>query len=339
MMLLIHNEFSKTWYIRRWWIASAIISLLVLLISTGILWEYNRETENIGSKGWRAHVQEQILRLQQREEQIKKGEHRFYSHMQPVEKNNRISMIHKQIRNLQYALHYDMDPRSQTAFRFTEKFISMSSEILLPALVILLTADIISGERERKTLRALLTSVPGRFYILISKTITCIATVSLLLLLFTCLTFLLSGVFLGYKNGNAPLVMDSSLWRLDPQIEVISQIQAMIMSMGLAWLSSLAIAAFSLLTSVWVRNSTTAACILLVSISITHVAKIMVPKWQILHYLPFFHLGLPHYLLSDSMFRYLKDVGLSFSLSVLGIWSLASLLLAMILFYRQDIRE
>ncbi|WP_249727629.1 ABC transporter permease, partial [Bacillus paralicheniformis] len=83
---------------------------------------------------------------------------------------------------------------------FVRAFIEQVITLFIPLLVMIVFIDIVSGERSDGTMKMLLTRPIRRWKILLSKYVTMLFFISLILLLVGLFSYILSGLVFGYSG-------------------------------------------------------------------------------------------------------------------------------------------
>ena len=118
--------------------------------------------------------------------------------------------------------------------------------------------DIVSGERSDGTMKMLLTRPIRRWKILLSKYVTMLFFISLILFLVGLFAYILSGLVFGYSGWNLPVltgfVIDKETLNTN-FVHLIPQWQYILMAYGLAWFVAIVVGTISFMVSVLIRNT------------------------------------------------------------------------------------
>ncbi|MBC8079545.1 MAG: ABC transporter permease, partial [Gorillibacterium sp.] len=221
---------------------------------------------------------------------------------------------------------------------FASTFIQNAVGLFLPLLVAILASDIVSSEQSTGTIKLLLTRPVRRWKILMSKFITLILFVSLILISTALLTYLISSIAFGPGGWTAPVltgyhvtgdVLDTS------QAYIIEQWQYLIMELGLAWFSCLTVATLSLMISVLVRSTAAGMGIMLAGLIAGVILANMVSTWESAKYLFMINLDTISFLAGS--IPPIPGLTMGFSLCVLSGWMLVALGISFGVFTRRDI--
>ena len=127
--------------------------------------------------------------------------------------------------------------------------------------------DIVSGERSDGTMKMLLTRPIRRWKILLSKYVTMLFFISLILFLVGLFAYILSGLVFGYSGWNLPVltgfVIDKETLNTN-FVHLIPQWQYILMAYGLAWFVAIVVGTISFMVSVLIRNTPAGMGVMLV---------------------------------------------------------------------------
>ena len=106
---------------------------------------------------------------------------------------------------LRYHLERDISPDRRTGPLFARAFAGVASALLLPLLVTLLVADLVSSERSAGTIKMLLTRPVRRARVLASKLVAMGIFTSTLVVASGVLSWLIAGIAFGWQGWDAPV--------------------------------------------------------------------------------------------------------------------------------------
>ncbi|MBA4541372.1 ABC transporter permease [Thermoactinomyces daqus] len=325
MQHLIYNEMMKLIRKKRIWVI-ALILLILIPIFTYAQYRTTKETmERLGTSDWHALLTQQIVDAQ----------NRLSSNQIPDEWKKYLKL---NIEQQQYYLDHDINPTAPGGPTFIRKFVEQAVELFLPLLVVILAADIVSSEHSAGTIKLLLTRPVPRFKILLSKYIALLLGTSFLILMTAVLGYVISGAVFGYEGWTMPVLTGFSQNGnnlVTTHVHLLPQWKYDLMAYGLAWFSCCAIGTISFMVSVLVRSTASSMGIMLAAVISGGLLSQLAPSWEALKYLAFTNLGLTDYLSGHPTL--VEGMSLPFSLAVLIIWSLLSLLVAFVVFTRRDI--
>jgi ABC-2 type transport system permease protein len=237
-----------------------------------------------------------------------------------------------------YYLEKNVDPNSPNAVTFTREFVKNAIGLLIPLIIMVISSDIVSSEHSTGTIKLLLTRPVRRWKILMSKLITLVLFTSLIVLSTGVLSYLISGLAFGYRGWDLPVfigIMANGTEVDFSHVRAVPQWLFIIMEFGLVWFSALVVALMSLMLSVLVRSTAAGMGIMLAVIISGTILSSMVSSWETAKYLFMVNLALTNYLTGS--IPPIKGMDLAFSLSVLSVWAIASLIVSFTVFTRKDI--
>lgn len=242
------------------------------------------------------------------------------------------------IQQQQYYLDHNINPREPGAPTFVRLFLESAVHLLLPLLIMIIAADLVSSEYSLGTVKLLLTRPVERWKILFSKYITLILTVSLVIFIFGLLSYLISGPIFGFHGWKAPVLIgfqsEGSILDIS-NVKLVPQWQYLLMAFGLAWFVTLVVGTLSFMLSVLLKSTAAGMGIMLACLISGTILSSMVASWESAKYLFMVNLNLIGYL-SDSR-PPIEGMSLLFSITVLSVWGIFALIIAFINFTRKDV--
>ena len=224
---------------------------------------------------------------------------------------------------------------------FTRGFAGVGSVLLIPLLIAVFGADLVSSEFAEGTITLLLTRPVARWKVLLSKVVAMMLFTTLTLLAAFFLAWGISGVAFGWSGWGAPMLMG---FRLGPGaaggfdlsgVRMVSLWQDTFAAWGLAWFSALAVGSITLLLSVVFRSAAAAMGTMMATLVGGTILSRVASDWDGAKWffvtnlpLPDFYAGLP---------TPFEGMTLAFSVWVLLAWAAASLAAAFLLFTRRDV--
>lgn len=322
---LVMNESIKIIKKRRFHVIIAILLILIPIFTYAQMRVAQTIQANTGTTDWKADLRQKI-----------NDDTRSLNSNRGPEEWKRWRQVQIQIN--QYYLDHNVDPKTPNGVTFTREFVKNASSLFIPLLVIVIAADLVSSEHTQGTIKLLLTRPVSRWKVLMSKLITLILFVSLIVLATGVLSYLISGLIFGYGGWTLPIfvgfqVVGTSVDLTD--VKAVGQWLYLFMEFGLVWFVALVVGVMSLLISVLVRNAAVSMGVMLALIIMGQILKNMVSSWESAKYLFNVNLELTSYL-SGSL-PPIAGMSLGFSLAVLSIWGLASLVVSFLVFSRKDI--
>lgn len=322
---LLYNEAEKIYRKKR---VAVIVLILLVLLPIFVYAQYRQvETtqQRLGTSDWRVSLQQQIVDTQNRLNN---------THLPDEWK----TWLKVQVSQQQYYLDHSINPNAPGAPTFVRAFIEQGITLFVPLLVMIVAIDIVSGEQSDGTIKALLTRPIRRWKILLSKYVTMLLFVSLILLIIGVMSYLISGLVFGYSGWSLPVLtgfitqndsLNTSFVHLIPQWKYI------LMAYGLAWFVAVVVGTISFMVSVLIRNTPAGMGVMLSGLIAGSILSGFATSWEGARYIFSVNLSLTDYL--SGQLPALKGLSMSFSLITLSVWAVVSLLIAFFVFTRQDI--
>jgi len=325
MIRLVFNEIEKMVRKKRILVIFLILGILIPIFVYAQLQQTEETIKRLGTDDWRVALQQKIVDQQ----------NRLNSTGIPEEWK---SWLKVQIDQEQYYLDNNINPTTPGAPTFIRKLIEQSiGWLLLPLLVMVITIDIISGERSDGTIKLLLTRPVKRWKILLSKYFSICLLISFLLVLYGVMAYLASGFVFGFKGWTVPVltgfvIKNNSL--ITDSVQLIPQWQYIIMAFGLAWFVCIIIGTLSFMVSVLVRTTPAAMGIMLAALITGSVLSGLATSWSGAKYFFSVNLGLTDYLVGQ--LPSIEGLNMQFSLINLSVWGISAFIIAFITFTKQD---
>ncbi|MDP4182446.1 MAG: ABC transporter permease [Bacillota bacterium] len=329
---LIQNEMFKMINKKRLFI---VLGLLFIMIAAFAYGQHNsiertreQTAKRIGisaSNDWHKILEQRIIEIKNRIDS-------------PGMDDTRIARMRVQMEQFKYYLDNNINPIDVTNASFTTKFMEQSLFLFLPLLIIILAADIVSGELGAGTIKLLLVQGVPRWRILLSKYITLI-TLQLVVLFFAFVfSSIISGFFFGFRGWTAPVstgfkVIGGQLVTSD--IVNVPQWQYTMMVYGAAYFVALAVGTVSFMVSVIVKSTAASIGIILSALIGGSILSNFVADWKLARYLFSVNLRLTDYI-SGSL-QPIEGMDMTFSVAVLSVWIIGALMISFIYFTKRDI--
>ena len=331
MIALIQNEVFKILLKKKMILIMILLIVFIGLFVYGEQYVYRSAIERFETMGengtfdWRLLAEQQITRL--------KG--KLDSTYIP---ESGLKSIEIQIEQLEYFVENNINPITPSAARFTVDFAEQSLVLFIPLLILILGADLVSGEFSKKTVKVLLTRAIPRWKILFSKYIALIMMTTLVLLLMGASATLISGLYFRYWGFGEPIATGFRLINgsLDAQnVILISRIQYLVLIYALAWVVSIVIATLIMMVSVLVKTTASAIGIIMATLIGGQFLQYFLSEWPIAKYFFVSNLDLSKYLTGS--YQPIEGMNLAFSIAVLLSWAVVSLLISFIVFSKEDV--
>jgi ABC-2 type transport system permease protein len=326
---LIENECLKILKRKRFRIVLIVLAALLGLV----VFAQNRQQQNQRrdhpDRDWREQVEKRASDLERQMTQRR------------VPENFKKWMRYESGR-LRYYLSRNINPNELTGPIFTRGFAGVGSVLLIPLLIAVFGADLVSSEFAEGTITLLLTRPVARWKVLLSKAVAMALFTTLTLLAAFFLAWGISGIAFGWSGWGAPvltgfrLVSGSASAGFDlTGVRMVPLWQDSLAAWGLAWFSALAVGSITFLLSVVFRSAAAAMGTMMATlVGGTILARVASDwdgaKWFFVTNLPLpdFYAGLP---------VPFEGMTLTFSVLVLLAWAALALAAAFLLFTRRDV--
>lgn len=323
LLALIHNETIKVWRKKRF----AVVVLVLIVLIPVFVYAQMKIAQNNASKfaDWRSELQQRIT----------DNTNALSSERIPEEwKRWRRALVQQ----LQYYLDHDVNPNTPNAVTFTSSFLENSVSLFIPLMVLAVASDLVSSERSTGTIKMLLTRPVRRWRILLSKWVTLILYVSLIVVATVALAYLISGLAFGYEGWGEPVFVGFETQGSDIELGAVHAVTRgayLLMEMGLVWFSAVVVATIALMVSVLLRSTAASLVTMMAAVISGMILSNMASSWHSAKYLFNVNLDLTVYLQGTP--PPIEGMTLGFSLAVLGVWGAAALAATFAVFTKQDI--
>ncbi|MEG6591200.1 ABC transporter permease [Paenibacillus barengoltzii] len=321
---LVKNETIKMIKKKRFYVILLVLIVLVPMFAYAQLRQAEDKREKFGAD-WRREVQQAIT-----DNQNSLGSDRVPEEWKKYRK------IY--IQQLKYYLEHDVNPREPGGVSFTREFLDNAATLFIPLLIMGVGSDIVSSERTSGTVKMLLTRPVRRWKVLLSKLITLMMFVSLIIVSTCVICYFISGLFFGYRGWTMPVFTGFQLRGAEVDISgvhAVPQWLYIFMQASLIWFVSVVVAALAFMVSVLVRSTSASIVIMMATLIAGNILTNMASSWTSAKYLFMVNLGLTNYLAGTP--APIEGMTLGFSLAVLAIWGLCALVVSFLVFTKQDI--
>ncbi|MGG2063338.1 ABC transporter permease [Bacillus sp. S14(2024)] len=321
---LVYNEAEKIYRKKRIVVVMLILAILIPIFVYAQYREVQTTIKRLGTSDWKVSLQQQIVDSQ----------NRLNNSRLPEEWK---AWLKVRVEQQQYYLEHNINPSSPGAPTFVRAFIEQGITLFIPLLVMIIAIDIVSGERSDGTMKMLLTRPIRRWKILLSKYVTMVLFISLILLLVGILSYVISGIVFGYSGWNLPMLTGFVTEKdtLNTNfVHLIPQWQYIIMAYGLAWFVAVVVGTISFMVSVLIRNTPAGMGVMLAALIAGGILNNFATSWEGAKYIFSVNLSLTDYL--SGQLPALQGLSMSFSLLNLTIWAVVSLIIAFAVFTKQD---
>ena len=325
MINLIYNEMVKLTGKRRLLVVTLIIGILISLFTYAQYRQAEENRKRFGDIDWRTALEQRIANWENR-----------LTNPRTTEESRQSLEI--RIAQQRYYLDHDINPSEPGAPTFARGFVENSIHLLLPLMVMVVAADLVSSEHSSGTMKVLLTRPVRRWRILLSKYLALLLSVSFIITLFGLLSIVISGLVFGFQGWTAPVLTGFSVsgGQLDSSgVRMVPQWQFILMALGLAWFVSVVVATITFMLSVLVRSTAAVMGIMLACLIAGTILNAMVASWESAKYLFMVNLQLIDYL--EDAAPPIAGMSLGSSLLVLSVWGAAALVISFAAFTGRDV--
>ncbi|WP_426454958.1 ABC transporter permease subunit [Paenibacillus sp. S-38] len=322
---LIKNECIKIIKKKRLLVVLLILAALIPMFTYAQLKVAQNNLKQFGTTDWRV---EQRQKIRDYTQSLSSG---------------RVPEEWKQWRRVevklaQYYLDKDVNPAEPNGVTFTREFVKNAVGLFIPLMVMVIAADMVSGEHTGGTIKLLLTRPVQRWRILLSKLLALVLFTSFVVIATGVLCYLISGVVFGYGGWDMPIFFGFQVVGTEVDFSFVRPVEQwlyLIMEFGLVWYSALVVALMTLMVSVLVRSTAAGMGIMLAVLISGTILTNMVSSWETARYLFMVNLNLTMYL--SGALPPIKGMTLPFSLGVLTVWGLLSVIVSFAVFTKKDV--
>lgn len=322
---LVRNEVMKIASKKRLPVVILILIILVSMFTYAQYREIQEEIEKQGTLDWRVDLQQEIVDRQNRlaSSGIQDEFRQF---------------LEFDLKQKQYYLDNDINPNYPGAPTFIRIFFSQGLTLVLPLFIIIIMADIVSGEYNDGTIKTLLSRPVRRWKILMAKWLTVLLYTSLLMAATVIVCYAVSGLILGYDGWTAPILTGfqvSATGEFSTEfIHTLPMWEYLLMSVGLAWVVTAVVGTISLMISVLVKNTATGIGAMMAVLIAGTLLSSIGSSWTSSKYLVNLNFDLINYL--EGQAPPIEGMTLPFSLIILAVWTAACLAVAFWNFTQKD---
>ncbi|MGD6818056.1 ABC transporter permease [Metabacillus sp. 113a] len=325
MINLIYNEMIKIVRKKRLFIIMGIIAVLAGLFTYAQVKQHEEAVKEAGTEDWRTQVQQEIINTQNRLSSGGiSGEWKEF--------------LQIRVNQQQYYLDRDINPNAPGAPTFMKTFAENSIDLLLPLMVMVIASDIVSSEHTNGTIKLLLTRPIKRWKILLSKYVTLLLAISFIVLSVGVITYLVSGIALGYSGWDVPVLTGFAVEGSElntSNVQMMSLWQYILMDFGLLWFVAAVVGTLTFALSALMKSTASVMGVMLASLIAGAILANMVASWDSAKYLFMVNLKLTDYI--SGMAPPIEGMTLGFSMAVLSVWAIAGLLVSFFLFTGKDV--
>ncbi len=321
---LVQNETIKIIKKKRFYVVLLVLLVLVPMFTYAQMRQAQENRTKFG-EDWRVELQQAIT-----DNQNSLGSDRV---PEEWKKYRRVF-----VQQMQYYLENDVNPNEPGGVTFTREFLDNSSSLFIPLLIMTIASDLVSAERTGGTIKMLLTRPIRRWKVLLSKLITLTMFVSLIVVSTFIISYVISGAAFGYSGFNIPVFtgfQPGDTGTDMSSVHAVAQWQFILMQMGLIWFVGLTVGLLAFMVSVLVRSTAASIVIMMAALIAGTILTNMAAAWSTAKYLFMVNLGLTNYLSGSP--APIEGMTLPFSLGVLAVWALASVIVSFAVFTKRDV--
>ncbi|AFA47284.1 ABC transporter permease [Acetobacterium woodii] len=331
MLILVRNEVTKLLLKKKLILIFGLLIIFITLLSYGQQYTYHKNIDRFenfsgtGNYDWKSLATQQLSDLENRLDN-------------PYIPDSGISSIEIEIKQLRYFIENDINPITPSAAKFSVDFVEQGISLLIPLIIVILAADLVSGEFSTGTIKILLTRAVPRWKILLSKLIALFLMTTLIVFIMGILSILIAYLFFRQWGFNEPIITGFRL--IDGQLNadsviLITRFEYTLLIYSLTWYVSIVIASLTLLISIIVDNTASAIGILMAALIGGQFLQLFLSDWPIVKFFFVTNLDLTRYLTGS--YQPIPGMSLNFSIITLFIWGLLALIIGFGIFDHKDI--
>lgn len=184
---LVFNEMLKLTGKRRLLVIALILGILISVFTYAQYRQAEENRKRFGDVNWRVAMEQRIASWQ----------NRITSSRTPEATRKELEI---RMNQQKYYLEYNVNPSEPGAPTFVRGFVKSGINLLLPLMMMIIAADLVSSEHSAGTMKVLLTHSVRRWRILLSKYLALLLSVSLIITLFGLLSAVISGLVFGFQG-------------------------------------------------------------------------------------------------------------------------------------------
>lgn len=324
---LVENETLKVLRRRRFRVVLLVLAAILSLIVFAQWRQEQREARENPKADWRAAVEKRATEMERRSSsrRVPPAFARF---------------LKFEAGRLRYHLERGIDPDQKTGPLFARFHAGIASVLLIPLLVAVFAADLVSSEFSEGTVKLLLTRPVARWKVLASKFVTMGLFTTLTNLFSGLLAFGIAGLAFGYSGWGAPVLTGFSIGDGGFDASAVRMLplwQDAVAAYGLAWVSALAVGCVTMLLSVLLRSTAAAMGTMMATLISGTILSRVASEWEAAKWFFVTALPLPDYYAGVP--TPVSGMTLGFCVGVLVAWAAAATAVAFVVFVRRDVTE
>jgi ABC-2 type transport system permease protein len=329
---LVQNEVFKMIFKKRLLMVFGILVVMISLFAYGqnrvIVRTKEQLVKRIGTAetaDWKKLAEQQLIDMK----------NRLDSHY--MDENHK-SSLKVRIEQLQYNMDNDINPLDSSSAKFATRFMEQAIFLFLPLLILILSADLVSGESSSGTIKLLVARSVPRWKILLSKYL-CLIMMEMLVLFFALtISIAIAGIFFGFGGWMVRTATGFKVLagQLDTsEVMNVPQWNYALMVYSLAFYVSLIVGSISFMISVIVKTTAASIGIMMSTLVAGNFLSYFLSDWKLTRYMYMVHLRLTDYM--SGRFQPIEGMSMEFSVIVLGVWAVCAVIISFFYFTRQDI--
>lgn len=171
-----------------------------------------------------------------------------------------------------------------------------------------------------------------------SKYITLLLSVSIIVMMTAILTYGVSGLVFGYHGLNAPILTGFSVeaGNVDTsEVRLLSQWKLLCMNLGLVWFVGIVVGTLAFMVSVLIRSTPAGMGIMIAALISGAILSNMVSSWEAAKYFFMVNLKLTGYM--SGVAPPIEGMTLESSMLILLVWWAAALTVSFVVFTKRDV--
>lgn len=331
MVYLIQNEVIKLLLKKKLLLIIGLLIVFIGLFSYGEKYAYDKTIERFEALSeasdydWQSLTNQRLGDLERRLES-------------PYISEGGRQSVEIEIEQLTYFINNDINPVTPSAAKFSVEFVEQGIMMFIPLLIVILGADLVSGEFTSRTIKVLLTRAVPRRQILLSKYVALLMWTTILVFVTGIIATLIAYLFFHRWGFNEPVATGFSslagVLNSDSAI-LVTRFQYVLLTYALAWYVSIVVATITMMISVLVNNTGSAIGVLMATLIGGQFLQFFLSEWTLVKYFFVTNLNLTRYLTGS--YQPVEGMNLAFSMIVLGVWALLALIVSFLVFDRKDV--
>lgn len=315
-----------------------------------------KRNQILASDDWKSIIREDIAKakeeISQKEKEIKES-----PAAATTENKANLSWSQHHLKTLEYSLNNNIQPLPsgmRSTFQEMNDLIHFTSRVLLPMLVVILIADMVSGETTSGTIKLLLVRPVSRMKILMGKWLVSLLATSLLTIGFYFFMFAANTALYGTAGMDQPTTVNVyhlfEMVQPDPnetpylmafefydKASIIPMWQYILSGIGLTIISMMAVATITFFCSTIFKSSMVSTGVAFASIIVGEIIVLSVSNGKYIFWLFSLHFNLLENWSGALSTKLGMNLSLGDGMIILGCWTLIAIIPAILYFTRRDV--